>query len=78
MKVTVLPCFRAVFLVTYLYHITLSAIFRQGVEPHVDLGLAGGRHLVVVHLDPDADLLEVGQHHVGPDVLEVVHRGTGK
>ncbi len=27
MNVTVLPCFRAVFLVTYLYHITLSAIF---------------------------------------------------
>src|SRR5438445_402742 len=45
----------------------------QRVEAHVDLGLAAGRHLVVVHLDADADRLE-RQHHVRPDILELVHR----
>ena len=37
---------------------------QQRVVAHVDLGLAGGADLVVVHLDLDADLLEV-QHHLG-------------
>ena len=64
MKVTVLPAFQAMFLTTYLYFSTLSASLQQRVEAHVDLGLAGGADLVVVHLDLDADLLEL-QDHLG-------------
>ena len=30
---------------------------QQRVEPHVDLGLAGGAHLVVLHLDLDPEAL---------------------
>ena len=45
---------------------------RQRVEAHVDLGLPARGHLVMVHLDPDPDRLQ-GQHHVGADVLELVH-----
>ncbi len=63
---------------TYLNFSSLSAMFLQRVEPHVDLGLAGGRHLVVVHLDVDADLLQ-RQHHLGADVLQWLSiGGTGK
>ena len=50
---------------------------RQGVVAHVDLGLAAGGHLVVVHLDADADRFQ-REHHVGADVLELVHRGHGE
>ena len=45
----------------------------QRQEAHVDLGLPGGRHLVVVLLDPDADLLHLA-HHLGADVLLRVGR----
>ena len=45
---------RPTFLTTYLYIITLVGHLEQRVEAHVDLGLAGGGHLVVVHLDRDA------------------------
>src|SRR4051812_23220772 len=48
---------------------------QQAVEAEVDLALTGGRHLVVVELALDADLLQL-QHHLGADVLErVVRRG---
>ena len=40
---------------------------------HVDLGLAGGGHLVVLDLDLDAEALH-GEDHLGPQVLEVVGR----
>ena len=45
----------------------------QRAEAHVDLRLAAGRHLVVLRLDRDADLLE-GQHHLAADVLLAVRR----
>ena len=73
MSVAVLPCRRATFLITYLNFSSLSAMLPERVEPHVDLGLAGGRHLVVVHLDVDADRLQ-RQHHLGADVLVAVRR----
>ena len=41
---------------------------QQRVEAHVDLGLAGGADLVVLHLDLDADALE-RQDHLGAEVL---------
>ena len=44
----------------------------QRVEAHVDLGLAGGAHLVVLDLDLDPELLH-GQDHLRAEVLEVVH-----
>jgi hypothetical protein len=46
------------------------------VEAHVDLGLTGGADLVVLHLDRDADRLEL-LDHLGPEVLVVV-RGRGR
>ena len=46
---------------------------RQRVEAHVDLGLARGADLVVLHLDRDADLLE-RQQHLRAEVLVLVHR----
>ena len=49
----------------------------QRVEPHVDLGLAGRADLVVMHLDLDADLLEV-EHHLRAQVLVLVHRRDGE
>ena len=45
---------------------------QQGVEAHVDLGLAGGAHLVVLDLDLDTHLLH-GEDHFRAEVLEVVH-----
>ena len=51
----------AVFLTTYLYFMTLSAV-ASSVEYHVDLGLAGGPDLVVVHLDRQPDLPEPEEH----------------
>ena len=47
---------------------------QQRREAHVDLGLARGADLVVVDLDRDAELAE-RQHHLGPKVLVMVHRG---
>ena len=46
---------------------------QQRVEAHVDLGLAGGGHLVVLDLDLDAETLH-GEDHLGTQVLEVVRR----
>ena len=46
---------------------------RQGVESHVDLGLSGGAHLVVLDLDLDAELLH-REDHLGAQVLKMVHR----
>ena len=46
---------------------------RDGVEAHVDLGLPRSADFVVLHLDRDADLLEHA-HHLGTQVLELVHR----
>jgi hypothetical protein len=45
----------------------------QGAELGAELVLAGGGHLVVVHLDRDAELLE-DQAHLGAHVLEAVDR----
>ena len=47
------------------------------VEAHVDLGLARGADLVVLDLDLDADGLE-HLHHLGPQVLVLVHRRDGE
>ncbi len=44
---------------------------QQGVELHVDLGLAGRGDLVVLDLDLDAHRLQLA-HHLGAQVLEVV------
>jgi hypothetical protein len=49
----------------------------QRREAHVDLGLARGRHLVVVRLDLDADLLH-RQHHLAAHVCWLSIGGTGK
>ena len=54
MKVAVLPAAQAVFLMMYLNSIRLSADAQQGVELVVDLGLAGGAHLVVAPLELEA------------------------
>jgi len=74
MKVAVMPYFLATFFTTYLYLSRLSAITTSGVELHVDLGLAGGRHLVMLGLDHDPHLLHL-EAHLGADVLlRVVRR----
>ncbi len=44
---------------------------QQGVEAHVDLGLPGGAHLVVVHLDLDARPGHL-EDHLAAQVLVVV------
>ena len=46
---------------------------RELVEAHVDLGLPRGTNFVVLHLDRDPDQLE-DTHHLGAQVLELVHR----
>ena len=73
MKVTVLPAALATFLTTYLYSIRLSAMAQQRVELDVDLGLAGGADLVVLHLDRDAALDQLADH-LRAQVGVVVHR----
>ncbi len=45
----------------------------QRAEPEVDLGLAGGAHLVVLHLGLDAGVDQAADH-LGAQVGEVVHR----
>ena len=59
MKVTILPCFLAMFLTMYLYSSQLVRHGHQVVEAHVDLGLAAGGHFVVLRLDGDADCSRV-------------------
>ena len=49
----------------------------QRAEPHVDLRLAGGAHLVVLDLDVDPHL-DHREDHFGADVLVLVHRGDGE
>ena len=51
----------------------LSADFSRGVEAQVDFALAGGGHFVVMTLDVQAAGLHL-QHHVGAQILEVIHR----
>ena len=51
----------------------LVAHLDDRAELHVDLGLAAGRHLVVLGLDLDAALLHL-EAHLGADVLQRVHR----
>ena len=46
---------------------------QQRVEAHVDLGLAGGAHLVVLHLDAHARLDEL-EHDFRAKVLQLVGR----
>ena len=70
MKVAVLPCARDV-LHDVLVFDQLVGHGDQRVELHVDLALAGGRDLVVVALDLDADPFH-GQRHLGADVHERV------
>ena len=50
---------------------------QQRVEPHVDLGLAGRAHLVVLHLDLHPEALH-RQDHLRAQILEVVHRRDGE
>ena len=77
MNVAVLPHFRAVFFAQYLYQQTRSAIF-VSVSKRMSISVwPPRRHLVVVHLDPDADRLH-RQHHVRPDVWNLSIGGTGK
>jgi len=77
MKVTVLPAAWAVFLMMYLNSIRLSAALEQRAELVVDLGLAGGAHLVVATLDLHAGRLELDGHLVA-QVGVVVVGETGK
>ena len=77
MNVTVLPlCVRGVLDdVLVLQHVVRG--LQQRVVAHVDLGLTGRADLVVMHLDLDADLLEV-QDHLAAQVLVLVHRRDGE
>ena len=68
MKVTVLLFRLATFLMMYLNIHDLVGALDQVAEPDVDLGLARGRHFMVLTLDVDADLLHL-RHHLGADVL---------
>ena len=67
----------ATFLIDVLVEHQLVGHRRERVEAHVDLGLARGADLVVLHLDLDADLLEREQH-LGAQVLVLVHRRHGE
>ena len=58
----------------YLYFIGL---LHHGVEAHANLTLAGGGHLVVVHLDVQAHLLHGGTHG-GADIVQRVNRRHGE
>ena len=70
MKVTVLPFRRATFLITYLNRMRLSAIYDQGGEPHVDFGLPGGGHFVMLRLHLRCRNRSARHHdHLGADVL---------
>ena len=71
MNVTVLPWRFATFLQMYLYHMNWSAILTQRLELHVDLALAGRRHLVVMRLDDDADLPHLVDHLAAQVVVGV-------
>ena len=71
MKVAVLPWRRGDVLDDVLVLDQLVGHRDQRVELHVDLALAGGRDLVVVALDLDADPLH-GQRHLGAHVHQRV------
>ncbi len=45
----------------------------QGIETHIDFGLATGGHFVVLRFNPNADLLH-HQHHLGADVVHAIGR----
>ena len=59
MNVADLPRCRADVLDDVLVEHELVGHRQHGVEAHVDLGLAGGADLVVLHLDLDADGFEL-------------------
>ena len=48
--------------------------FQQGLKPHIDLGLTGCGHLMVMGLNIDAETLQ-GQNHFGSEILEFIHGG---
>ena len=78
MNVAVLPCLRATFLTMYLYLQHVVGHLDQRREPHVDLALAAGGHLVVLRLDLEA-ALDHRQHHLGAEVVQRRRTaGTGK
>ena len=77
MNVSDLPAAHATFFRTYLNVISLSAIAQQRVEADADLALAARRHLVVVQLGRDADLVQ-RRRHLRAQVLVVVHRRDGE
>ena len=74
MNVAVNPAARGHVLHDVLVEHELVGHDEQRVELHVDLGLAGGGHLVVLDLDLDAEALH-GEDHLRAQVLEVVGRG---
>ena len=49
----------------------LVAHLQQRLEAHVDFGLAGGGHFVVLAFHVDAELFQ-GQHHLAAQVLKLV------
>ena len=73
----VLPCFRATFLMMYLYYMRLSAIFVSGPNRMSISACPAGADLVVMHLDRDPHLLEL-QDDLGAEVLELVGRRHGE
>ncbi len=73
MKVAVLPLRQATFFTMYLKSIEVVGRGEQRVELVVDLGLAGGAHLVVLALDLEAGLVQL-QGDLGTQVGEVVDR----
>jgi hypothetical protein len=55
----------------------LIAHFQQGLEAHVDFGLARRGHFVVLALHVDAQAFQ-NQQHFGPEVLELVRGRNGE
>ena len=49
----------------------------QGREAHVDFGLAGGGHFMVMGLHFDSQIVQ-SQDHFSADVLEDIHGRTGE
>ena len=77
MNVAVKLALVATLFTTYLYSMSLSRHGEQRVEAHVDLGLAGRAHFMVLHFDLDAHVLQ-GEDHLRAQVLEMVHGRDGE
>ncbi len=73
MNVTTRPAFFATFLHDVLVDHQLVGHLEERREAHVDLGLPRRRHLVVVRLDDDPEILHL-QDHLAADVLLGVGR----